>query len=274
MDIVQKAIKDLTYSIPKELLVAAFNEFSLWDTGIQANIDSKIRQEIIYGRIFEDVNVSGGQQIELHIGSVTPRVVHGDSTYDRGMYIYEIPKKLTDGRDIISVISLNYGPIRHALNGANDLSTFSHGTMTRLANQLIDTTARSDVLSTSNVTLISGNTILLRNQSPFSDQVFMLCNVSIDKDFSVFRASAYRKFGQLVEYAVKAYIYNKLRIPVGKGEIYAGVDLGVFKDELDNYSDSNEMYKEYLDANLSKLLFTSDDLRMESFIKTSISYPQ
>ncbi len=68
MNALQKALANLHYTIPKEILYETFvsNENTYRDDGI--SIDDRILNTVIRPRIYIDTNLVGGNMVFLYIG--------------------------------------------------------------------------------------------------------------------------------------------------------------------------------------------------------------
>jgi hypothetical protein len=73
-----------------------------------------------------------------------------------------------------------------------------------------------------------------------------------------------------VNYAVKAYIYQRLRIPVDQGALVGGVELGAFKDTIESYADAVDNYTDFLETRWKKTAAWSDKLRKHRSIRMSV----
>jgi hypothetical protein len=58
--------------------------------------------------------------------------------------------------------------------------------------------------------------------------------------------STIQPFCQLVEYAVKSYIYTKLIMTIETNLVVHGLEIGVMKDIVSTYADAAEKYDEMI----------------------------
>jgi hypothetical protein len=85
---------------------------------------------------------------------------------------------------------------------------------------------------------------------------------------------SYKAFCKLVEYAVKAFIYNEYIIEVDMGELRGGHNLGKFKDIIEGYSDAEELYSTYLTEKWQKIAFQNDRESLTRFLKLTVGGPR
>lgn len=74
----------------------------------------------------------------------------------------------------------------------------------------------------------------------------MNCRIAYDENFTNLNTSALDTFADLCVEAVKMYAYNTLIIPLDKGYVESGLNIGEFKRIIDTYADSPVRYKELL----------------------------
>ena len=82
--------------------------------------------------------------------------------------------------------------------------------------------------------------------------------VENDTEMTNLNPRSFRAFAKLVEYAVKSYIYNELVVTMDIGELYAGNQLGRFKEIVDSYEEAEEMYMTHLNEVMGKVLILND----------------
>jgi hypothetical protein len=72
-------------------------------------------------------------------------------------------------------------------------------------------------------------------------------------------------------WAVKAYLYNKLIVPINSGYLSGGQELGMFKSVLEGYSDAEENYQTYLKEIWGQVAFMNDTSRYSYFISSMLA---
>jgi hypothetical protein len=242
---IQKAIAEVKYSIPMEILqqafvVQPFKHISGPNVArpVPVSIDHQIRQQVINPRVIEDCNLNGGVEINIPMLDLVPNNV---SPYD---VIYTIPKSLTQGRSIVGIKSMTVG--QGSVRGTTNMGMTGASPMMDAAGSVLASALPIPLVSTAYVQLIGENTVLINDNMALPNNVWLRCIVEADSDFSHLQSRTYGRFAELVEYAVKAYIYNVLVIEVGMAQLVGGQELGKFKEILESYADANENYKTFL----------------------------
>jgi hypothetical protein len=124
--------------------------------------------------------------------------------------------------------------------------------------------------STSRVQLIAENTILIRDGTAIPQNSFLRCVLANDDNLSNIQLRSYRHFSNLVELAIKSYIYNELVVQIDVGEIRYGQVLGVFKEIVTSYADAEVNYRDYLTETWEKVAFMNDDESHLRYLKLLI----
>lgn len=267
MNAIQYALNNLRFKIPNELLEAAFAQNNLsnytnafhTDTGFNS-IEANIRSEVIEARVNIDISLKGAMQVAIDL-SRCPYTTH--NTYTR---VYTIPPEQLGGRPIISVQSISYSSM--VINLANHSYNSAGGTLFNATMDLYRTVSSMPISGTANLQRIGTNTVLVTDHALINtDNMYMLLTVAHDENLNAINPGLYPLYAELVEFAVKAHIYNKLAIVVGQDYLKGGFTLGKFKEILDNYADANEMYSQIYKEQWGKAQFTNDPGRKARFIK-------
>ena len=265
MNIITKAIQDVRYSIPKEVLDYAFLDTSLLRSGIPITVDQQIREKVIQERVLVDCNLYAVRQVEVPLTGLRSIV------YPEGFLVYHIPKERTSGCSIVSVLSVTYG-VRGYGHGHHTLRYMDGTSQVQAANNaILDASLDHSGLSTAKVSLIGENIIAIKEALTIPDDVILKCNIAYDAELSTIKPASWRSFGKLVEYAVKAYIYINKTVIVDTAVLHGGLSLGRIGDLIENYSDANEMYNEHLEEVWRKVAFSNDDQSMQDHIASQIS---
>lgn len=248
---IQKALMDVQFKIPPQILQAAFVTREFGHRPLPVNIETLIRDRVIYPRVMVDCNLVGGTQLVIPLNTVKPEYI------DLNTIVYRIPKSLTQGRTITRVHSLGVG-LGSTYNGVLNRNTHGFSAVLDAADAVVASHAPIPLVSTANLRLIGENTVLVTEQLSLPTNVQLLCYVEYDEVFSQLRPTAYNKFSRLVELAVKAYIYNELSIPMGQSQLVGGMELGRFREIIDSYADANELYETYLEETWRRVALLND----------------
>lgn len=265
MNIITKAIQDVRYTIPKEVLDYAFIDNELVRLGIPFTVDQSIREKVVQERVLVDCNLYAIRQVEVPLTGLKSR------KYPEGYIVYHIPKERTDNCSIVSALGVTYG-IRGYGHGHHAMRYMDGTSQLQAASQAVmDSSLDHAGLSSSKVSLIGENIIAIRENMVLPDDIILRCNIAYDSELSTIKPASWKAFGKLVEYATKAYIYINKRVIVDQAVLHGGMSLGRLGDFIDEYSDANELYNEYLEETWRKVAFSNDDESMNRLMALQIS---
>lgn len=259
MDPIQKALAEVRFAIPPDILNRAFVPKTLYGQPTAVNLDSMIREKVIEARVRVDCDLQGGTQINLPLGNLTPEYL------DLYNLIYRIPKHMTQNRSITRVLDMavGYGSVW----GTTNMGLQGSSPLLDAASGALAAASPIPIVSTAYVDLIAENTVLISDALQFPVNAYLRCIVENDKDFTTLPPQAFHYFATLVELATKAYIYNTLTIQIGSGEIQAGQELGRFKEIVDGYADANDLYKEFLRDTWREVAVMSDPISFQETLR-------
>lgn len=272
MDIIEKAILDIKFEIPNEILTRAFlKQKSNYRQRGSFSLDEAIRQ-LIRSKVLTDCNVVGG---------ITEHVSLDNLSYQKPTdheYIFKIPKTSTGGKTILSVRTvsfLSYGYLG-ATSGVQSYGGSSYGygdnsLALGVAQAGLEAFDRIPVISTARVSLIGENLILIHDTLTMMPYGYLTCELENEDNLAnlPLRSSLY--FSELCIWAVKAYIYTKMLIVIDQNEIQSGYQIGSFKEMISGWSDAAQNYRDFLKNTWMKVAFQSDDRKMTSFLKMKFS---
>lgn len=256
MNIIQKAISDVRFAIPPEVLQFAFADNNLGRMGVPMSLDHRIRESVIDARVIPDCNLRGGKQLEVPLDGLPTQM------YQNGMIVYHIPKERTDGCSITSVLSVTYGS-HSAYNAMSGRGYYDHHSdLMSAAGGMMSSAEQPVNLSTASVQLIGENVVLVKSPTPLPGNTFLRCNVEHDGALSNIAPASWPVFSKLVEYAVKAHIYINKRVMLDQGYLHGGMNLGILQEFVEGYSDANELYQELMTERWGKVTHANDPERM------------
>lgn len=241
------------FGIPKPILNMAFlsryvNEYYTLDT-----LESKIREIVINDRVLVDCNLLHGTEMTVPLAKCEKL------TGNYYTATYRIPKELTQGKRITSVLEVTSAS-GSVITADPSMSNTSAGlytnTMTAYttiggtlgaAKQMQRSVMPIQSVSNALVYLVGDNTILIKDSVLIPATMMIRVLVENDENFNHIQPAWYPTFYELVSTAVKAYIYNTLVIEQDNAFIMSGGELNRFKDIVESYSDMEELYNEKLD---------------------------
>ena len=280
MNPIKKAIEEAKYRIPRQLLERVFIDGSIFGrTNWRSNLDEQILALVVRPRVLVDCNLIGGTQelIPLQgLAFVSP------PDYQWATVVH-IPKDRTFNKSINSVLNVMFFNTAQ-IAGFAGASMLASGQGTSMFNPsasdnsaLMAATAgvlaamdKIPYTSTSRVQMCGENTILIRDGMTIPQNSYLRCVLANDENLTNLQLRSYRHFSNLVEHAIKAYIYNELIVQVDVAELRYGQQLGVFKEIVTSYADANTNYLDYLTNTWEKVAFMNDDETHLRFIKAVI----
>lgn len=268
MNIIVKAVQDAMYIIPEDILRAAFlPRIRGYDRGAET-LESAIISQVITPRVVPDANIAKGERLVIWMGDLKPKLVEDFRV------IFEVPAHKLMGKTILSVLTISYAPY---MNGAGSLGyafggaapLYSQDTMTA-ARQMVEASSAIPTVSTAKVELIGENTLMIEDSQRFTTQYHITCYVTDSNYLNKIDPRYYEYFSTLVEYAVKAHVFRKLRLSIDRARIEGGSELGVFKEIVDEYADAETNYREFLRSKFAKVMFMDSQKAMYRFMQAQI----
>lgn len=278
MNPIKKAISEVRYRIPRDILEKVFIDGSTYyRSTIRSTVDEQIESLVIRPRVLVDCNLVGGTQAMIPLDGLPQERPLNYTT------VIHIPKDRTRGLSINSALSVGFfnsaAVASYAGSGVPGMGSYNTGigqwgtdssAMMGAAAGVMAAFDKIPMTSTSQVQLIAENTILIRDGINIPSNSFLRCVLANDENLSALPLRSYRHFSNLVEYAVKAYIYNELIITMDAGELRYGQNLGMFKEIVSSYSDANQNYLDSLRDNFEAVMLMSDSPTYQRFLKLAI----
>ena len=253
MNAINKAISEVYYHIPSEILNLCFNDNP---ASAVVSIDDAMLTRVIRPRVLSDCNLVGG--IETYIPANSCYVTDYSKEYIKE-YIIEVPKHVIHNKNIISVLGL--------FSLVTQQTRMDNGNaITSAASDLLRSISPETRISTSRLELVGNNKILVTDPNVWFVNGVIKCVVENSYNLSNLSPRSYIQFSQLVILAIKAYIHNYMIVKLGQGYIYNGHELGIVNDTINNYESANDEYREYLSTTWSKVAYHNDQTRLTNFI--------
>lgn len=268
MNPITKALADVSFKIPREILIEVFAPKTYIWRNQPINYEEQIRNLVIRSRVMVDCDMVGGTEVFIPLWDVPSQVL----ATDRLVTVYNIPKSKTQGRTITSVLSLSYvnGPSAAYMNTSNAFDPCTVTDVNIAGKAMVDALSSLPIPSSAKVQLIGENTVMVKDTVVASGVGLLRCILANDENFSHLQIRSIPYFSRLCELAVKSYIYNNYAITLDRGRVEGGFEIGKFKEIVDTYSDAEEMYQEYLLNTWQKVAFMNDRESFERFTKTMI----
>ena len=239
MNPITKALDEIRFSIPAEILNQTFITQALQCGASMVSLETRIRESVLEPRVFVDMDLRGGT--EAFIPMENP--VRAEQT-DPYTVIYHIPNEVVQNRPIVQVYSVHFAVLGY--QNAGMALTHSQSPLASETQRVLDSAMRTPPAMTSYLNLIASNTVMARFVYLPYKSAFMRVRLGNDNALSHIRAQAVPDFAKLCVLAVKAYIYNTMMVVIDQGQLSGGQMLGVFKDTVMNYADADQMYQDAL----------------------------
>lgn len=277
MNPIKKAVEEVKYRVPRDILQKVFiNGSDRWRSGIRSSLEEQIIALVVRPRVLVDCNL---------VGSVSAHIPLAGLTQDQPepwMTIIHVPKDRTDGRSIMSVLSIklrsqaaaaSYGMMVGGVNGNGITNVASPNENTAMLSAAGGVSAAHDLIpfvASSRISLVAENTILLKDGLILPSGAYLFCSLSNDEEMSNLQPRNIPAFADLVEHAVKSYIYNELVVKMDTAELMYGKELGAFREVVAGYADQEQMYRDYLHGDMSKVLLMNDTPQYERLLRMMI----
>jgi len=266
------SINEINHQIPKELLQAGFTIDDSPETVNLNSIDDKILRKLLRKRVLIDMNITGGIETIIPLNNVQP------SFYEYFYTIYQIPPEMTMNKEIVSALNIMlmpgsgvFGQGGLAGNSFGNIGYMNENPVMNVANRIGSAASPSGVLSNAHLEIVGYNTILIYANFRVLTNFGLRVLLENDSNLNNIQPRSYKAVSMACVLATKAYLYNKLIIPVNNGYLASGQDLGMFKSILESYSEAENDYRTFLEEKLGAILFMNDTTRHNRLIASMIN---
>jgi len=268
MNAIDKALQEIRATIPLPILQRAFINTIEHYQMLNVSLDSVIRDQVISQRVWADCSLQGAQQVLIPFRELKPMQP------DAYSFIYRIPKSMTNGRSIMSVLDVvyyvaqglvAYGGSYSMVNSLN--SNCENSPILQAGKALRDVDGNIAQISTANAQVIGENVIFINDNSGLVVAGGAHVKLAHDDQFSNIKPELYGAFAKLCVLATKAWIFNNMEIIIDRNEVWSGMAVGKFKEIIDRYSSAEEMYQEYKDTTWRKAQVSADYVTSNRIIR-------
>lgn len=265
MNPITKALDEILFSIPHEILREVFITRDLAFCGNMVSLETRIREQVLDPRVLTDLDLYGGTEAFLPL-ELPVRADHADPY----TVIYHIPEEVTQNRPIVQVYSVHFAILGY--QNAGMALHYTESPMAAETRKVLDSARQTPPAQTSYLNLIAHNTVMARYVYLPYRTAFMRVRLGNDENLSFIRPQAFPDFSQLCVLATKAYIYNYLFVKMDQGQLSGGQVLGAFKEMVMNYADANQMYLDAL-RRWRKISVMNDPEANRRHLRTIVGLP-
>jgi hypothetical protein len=240
MNLLHNALQNIRFNIPEAILTEAFLGPKYRQRGLTYSLDTMIRSEVYEKKVRVDMNMVSGMEVLIPLRGIPYNIV------DNVNVVMRIPNDLTQGRAITTALSIsladNYAPaIAIGASSAVPISPYLQA-----VDQVVNSVLPIPLVASAHVRLIDENTIMINEAPTTISMCYLRAIVEHDAELTSIQPSSYPVLSELLLLATKAIVYNELAIKMGKGYLTGGMELGVFKDIVDEYRECAALYNELL----------------------------
>jgi len=236
----------------------------------QTTVSQGIREKVIHRLVLPACNANGGKTEYIDLSGSRVRDL------GNGCVEVKVPDIVTGGRKIVSVAEVYLGSMTSATGmlgiGINDSATCGQGSVSDMTQNLIDslTPSRSFPVTYTNIHMTGNNCFVIFGLNTGTFSMSAKVTMEYDEGLSSISPRHYDNFAELVELAVKNYIYRTCKLPTDEAVKRSGISLDAIRDEVNEYRDAWTQYKEYLATTWRQCMAWSDRLTVNSTIKSAV----
>lgn len=263
MDAVSFAIDYVVNSnIPIRIMRDAFQSKDSRLRRDPRTLEEHIREKVWDNRVKLDLNRAGGVLVDIDLTGVPSTTLRN---YER---IYRVPLSMTNNARILGIhkVTLNVTSNFAERAPGQTPNSMWYSPVEQNVRRVIAGNRPIPQISTSQVEVLEGNVIKIRDFQNFRSDVTITCKCEINDDFSSLPTAYHLDLAELMEEATKAFIYRNLDLDIDQAKLDGGRELSKYREHLDNYRDSHQTYKDLINTKWYKVLLMADKQRSENHI--------
>lgn len=268
MKIITDMFVDLSYAVSEETLKLTFME-GLGIYNPTSTLNDLIFETVIKPKVFKDWHLLGGLEISVDLNLC--EVLTRQETFT----VVKIPKSLTGQRSILNPLLVRQkrkGTISHAPDDTNyGANTNSSGSVfLNTAEKAVNAIEAPSVYISSSLTLIGPNTVSI--DTPLATTNNLLMDIEIANNLNLVNLNSRysQEFSDFCILAIQAYIYRKLKIPLGKGAIVNGYEISEIKEEVSEFADALKDYNDMRKNKIPKIINLNNNKLTSDLYRTAL----
>lgn len=259
MNIIEFAINEVEQRIPKEVLKYAFLNIS--QNGILSpvnNIKTQIRNKVVFDRVLPILNIKGGEEVIINLTDVPVEI-----TTNGNAYIWKVPKGMTKGRTIRSVLNITFSDTMNNIAGNMLTNNMYASNQATIEARIVNSGGLPVLSSTADIFVIADNVLYSNLPLSSSSYTMLRCLIDFDPQLTGINTRFATLFAKYIVLATKDYIYTSTVVSMDQGVLHIGKELGRIKDIIDGYDGADEEFIEMTDTIIGKVLILADPLRRQ-----------
>lgn len=248
MDALGQALESIHLFIQRPILEAAFNPEA--DTSL--SLDELIREKVLNGYVRKRASIRGGKIHRIilhqewceHTSSPSPWALGVSGSFSE----YRVPPEAREHRDIACVLQVRfpYSLGASCSGGFYNNCAIKGNTLSQIAGAALQAQTYSNILANPQGIVLPGNIIKLEPPQINYIQWMVYVRLMYDENFSHIQESTIDPFCDVCVTATKQYCFNELHFKVESNAMYHGMELGVFKDTISQWSDLKQTLDEQI----------------------------
>ena len=236
--------------IPNQILEATFLKDNVF-----SSVDERIMAEVLRKRVLLDCNLVATKACQIPLRDEWVRRTEYANFDTFAAFLYSstymwIPPEARENRNIASVVRVMSGISQPGVPAIGTMTGWYAGgnTIGSMASAVVGSHTLRGAGWAPMVINEGNNFIRITGTYPntFMAGLVLECTLEYDPEFTNADQNMIYALRDLCVCAVKAHIYHQLAIRIGESEIVAGMEIGVFKDIVNSYSNANEEYDHLL----------------------------
>lgn len=260
---IEYALNRLVMKIPRAILELTFFPAVDHKTTDATNLNERIRNLFIDPILMTDINNAGGVAVHLDIQQSWIAMLSPVVT------VVNVPKNVTQNRRITSALNSSFG-VNMINNAAVGIANQGNQTLNG-ANRVFNSAKAPPYVGTPDVRVIGSNQLEIRNFVSIPVRIRGLIRIAYSRDFTELRPQYWKDFAELVEIAIKAYCYNNLLADMDRAFLQGGVEMGRITSKVEEWSDAQETYDDYLRERWNRILILNDPILSSRAVKMIVN---
>ena len=199
MNPITKAIDEILFEIPQEILTQVFVTQDMISCGAALSLETRIREAVIERRVVVDLDLFGTN--EDYISLDAPCRAEYIDPYT---VVYYVPEEVTQNRPIRQLFSVHFGVLGY--QNAGQALRYSESALGSEVRKVLDSALRIPPALTSYMNLLNPNTFMVRFVTLPYPSAFLRCRLGADSELNFLRPTSIPMFAELCVHAIKAFL--------------------------------------------------------------------